>query len=266
MQLWEGDIPLYNEKNQNSDNIGAPSLDLYLLDEKNGGGYSRGIVMVCPGGAYAFRAEHEGKGMAEFLNQNGFHAAVLNYRVAPYRYPAAFYDAVRGIRQIRYHAQEWGIDENKIAVMGSSAGGHLAGMLATCYMDAPIEGDELCKVSARPNLAILCYPVITSGFYTHEGSMKNIIGDCPTMEMLKKVSVDKCVTCDTPPMLIWHTCDDEAVPMQNSLLLAQSLREKGVPVTLHIYEHGHHGLGLAKGTECESWSGLMLEWLKKHEY
>jgi acetyl esterase/lipase len=263
MELWQGEIPLYNEAYQNTpENQGTPSLDLFLTDQKDG---SRGLIMICPGGGYAMRAEHEGAGYAKFLNEHGFHAAVLQYRVAPYCYPAAFYDALRGIRLIRYHAKEWGINPNKIVVMGSSAGGHLAGTLATSYMDAPAPRDEIDRCNARPDLAVLCYPVITAGYYQHQGSIENLQQTDPAAtEFLDKISLEKRVTADTPPMFLWHTADDDVVPVQNSLLMAQALREKNIPVTLHIYEHGYHGLGLAQDSECHSWTGLLIEWLKKH--
>ncbi len=254
-RLW--DIPVKG---------GEPTLEYYRAEEKK----SRGTVLIFPGGAYSFRAEHEGKGYALFLNALGYDAFVCQYRVAPQgTYPAPLCDAARAIRMIRHRAEEWGIDPGKIAVMGSSAGGNLAALLSTCK-EAPCENetpDEVDIEDFRPNFQILCYPVISlcDDTITHSGSKKNLCGGQPGLAEL--LSPEKNVTASTPPAFLWHTDDDDCVPVENTLLYAGALRAAGVSAETHIFPHGHHGLGLALGDETvKIWTKLLerrlLEWMK----
>ena len=226
---------------------------------------SRTAVLIFPGGGYEMLADHEGKGYAEFLNENGCDAFVCCYRVAPDRFPAPLLDARRAMRLIRKNAEEYGVAPDRIAVMGSSAGGNLAALLST-FTDplAGEEKDDLCGVVPfLPNAQILCYPVITLAdeSIVERGSRGNLFGG--DLEGARAVSPEFHVTEDTPPAFLWHTADDGCVPVGNSLLYTSVLRAHGVPVELHVFPHGWHGLGLAKGDPSVGvWPELLLRWLK----
>lgn len=240
-----------------------PALTTYLVED------SKGAVIVLPGGGYGMRADHEGHPIALWLNGIGISAFVLRYRVAPYSHPSPLLDAQRAIRYVRLHAAEWGIDERKIGILGFSAGGHLASTAATQFDEGDQEAaDPIERMSSRPDAAILCYPVITMHSpYTHEGSRENLLGPNPDEAMVARMSSETRVTPNTPPTFIWHTSDDEAVPVENALLFAAALRRAGVPFDLHVYEKGHHGLGLAEGNDhVGTWSTVCGHWLKGYEF
>ncbi len=224
---------------------------------------SKGAVIVCPGGAYACRAEHEGDVIAEWFNSIGITAIVLEYRVAPYSHPAEISDVQRAIRYVRHNADKYGIDKDKIAVMGFSAGGHLAGSASVHYDKKMYEPtDEIDNESARPDASILCYPVIDMGEYRHDGSRINLIGSRPKTELREFMSLHKQITDDTPEAFLWHTSSDDAVPVSNSLLYAQGLAEHRINYELHIYPMGVHGLGLAHDyPHIAKWSRDLDEWL-----
>ena len=224
----------------------------------------RGAVIVCPGGGYGGRADHEGAPIAQAINAAGLHAFVLQYRVSPNRHPAPLMDAARAMRIVRSRAAEWKVDPAHIAILGFSAGGHLTASLGVHYDKKDANGgDDLDKVSCRPDALVLCYPVISSGPKGHRGSFKNLLGDNPPDNMIEFMSLEKQVTKDTPPAFLWHTADDEGVPVENSLFFAQALRDHGVPFELHVYPHGRHGLGLAPDDpHIATWMPLCCEWLK----
>jgi acetyl esterase/lipase len=232
-----------------------------------GGG--KGAVIVCPGGGYGGRAHHEGEPIALWLNTLGISAFVLRYRVAPYRYPSALNDVQRAVRYVRHRADEWGIDAGKVGVLGFSAGGHLTATAGTCYdLGRPDAADPVERHSSRPDLIVLCYPVITMQRpYTHEGSLFNLLGPDPDEELVRLMSCELQVTPDTPPTFLWHTSNDGAVPVENSLGFASALSRAGVPFDLHVYEKGGHGMGLAEGDEhVASWSSVCGLWLKRYEF
>lgn len=225
---------------------------------------SESAVIICPGGGYGFLADHEGAPIAELLNRAGISAFVLKYRVAPHQQPAPLTDGQRAIRYVRAHAEEYGIQPSKIAVLGFSAGGHLTAMLGTVYDEGqPEHADPIERVSSRPDRVILCYPVITMESYGHAGSRENLLGPEASDELVIAYSAEKQVKADAPEAFIWHTSDDGAVPVQNSLRYALALGEHGIPYDLHVFEKGSHGLGLAEDNVAVSaWSGLCLTWLK----
>ncbi len=224
-------------------------------------------VVIFPGGGYTLRAEHEGKGYAEFFNQHGIHAFVVDYRVAPSRFPESLTDARRAIRTVRKNAEAWGLSADKIAVMGSSAGGHLAA-LASNYFE-PIENekkDEIDDLNCRPNAQILCYPVISlQAEWGHLGSGQNLLGERYD-ELAEALSVQNLVSDQTPPAFVWHTFADACVPVNNSLEYVKALKAHNIPAELHIFPMGRHGLGLVDQTpefsHVAQWSGLLLNWLK----
>jgi acetyl esterase/lipase len=169
-------------------------------------------------------------------------------------------DASRALRTVRARAAEWSVDPTRIGIMGSSAGGHLASTLLT-HFDAgdPSATDAIDRQSSRPDLGILCYPVITLGEKTHGGSKKNLLGENPPEELVKFLSNELQVTPRTPPTFLWHTAEDTAVVPENSMLFAGALQKNAVPYELHIYERGRHGIGLANG---HPWTEQCLRWLK----
>ncbi|MEG2075263.1 MAG: alpha/beta hydrolase [Victivallaceae bacterium] len=236
-----------------------PYLTPYLLND----GEMHGVVLICPGGAYGWRAAHEGGAIAEKLNELGIHALVVEYRVAPYRYPAPQQDIFRAVKITRGNAQSWYINPEKIAVMGFSAGGHLCASSGVLFdkIDANC-GDAYDKENQRPDVIIPCYAVISSGEFGHQGSFDNLLGGEETATR-KFLSLENLVTADTPPAFLWHTAEDGAVPVENSLMFCSALRRNQVPFELHIFPRGHHGLGLAKDfAEVAIWPELCVKFLK----
>jgi acetyl esterase/lipase len=261
--LWPGDAPGATGR----DSVDIPTIALY---RPIGGASTGAAIVICPGGSYSGLADHEGDAIARWLNRLGITAAVLKYRLGPrYRYPAQMQDVGRAIRMLRARAAEWGIDPNRIGVMGFSAGGHLAATIATHFDDGNAAAtDPIERVSSRPDIAVLAYPVIsmTEGV-THAGSRRNLLGDTPTAELVAALSNEKQVTPQTPPTFLFHTADDPVVPVENSLLFAAALRAAHVPYELHVFEHGPHGVGLASDDPVLSvWTTLLQSWLRTRRF
>jgi acetyl esterase/lipase len=196
----------------------------------------------------------------------------LKYRLgsAGYRHPVMLQDVSRAIRTVRYRAKDWKIDPQRIAVMGSSAGGHLTSTIVVHFDAGDVNAEDLIdRVSSRPDAAILCYPVISLGKFTHQGSKRNLLGANPSPELVKLLSNELQVRRDSPPCFIWHTWEDKAVPVENSLLFASALKRQGVRVDLHVYEAGRHGLGLG-GNRAEGklhpWTNDFVFWLKQQKF
>ena len=251
-------IKLYDEVPFFMDGEEAPTLKYFAAENRRG----RGTVLIFPGGGYMRRAEHEGDGYARFFNANGLDAFVLEYRVEPYRHPVPLLDARRAIRTVRKMAEELGLDPEKIAVMGSSAGGHLAAHLATTG-DAPLIDDEYTEgvegISARPNAQILCYPVTNEK--SHLGSYKHLLGE-ENLSLCDTVNPILLANENTPPAFIWHTETDNGVRMQDTLAYAARLHELDVRTEMHIYPTGGHGLGLAeKYPSVHRWTGDLIFFL-----
>lgn len=227
--------------------------------------------MVLPGGGYHDLAEHESDIIAERLNAAGFDAAVLRYRRAPHhQHPAMIHDAQRGLRLLRQHPA---IRAKRLAVLGFSAGGHLASTLAVHgerftadHADHADHDDLAGRYAARPDAAVLCYPVIDMADpYTHAGSRVGLLGKTPDPALIQQLSNHRHVDADTPPTFLWHAADDEPVPMQNSLHFAAACREARVPVEMHLYETGGHGLGLAQDhPEAQAWFAACVSFLTRH--
>ena len=225
-------------------------------------------MVICPGGGYVHLAPHEGNDYALWLNQHGVTCFVLKYRLGlnGYRHPAMLQDAARAVRLVRTRAADWKIDPHRVGIMGSSAGGHLASTLLTHFdLGGTNAADPVERQSSRPDLGILCYPVITMGEYTHKGSRNNLLGTNPQPELVKLLSNELQVTTNTPPCFLWTTFEDKTVPMENSLLFAEALRKNHVPFDLHIYQKGGHGMGLKDKplfANPHPWAGDCLFWLK----
>ncbi|MCQ2457053.1 MAG: alpha/beta hydrolase [Clostridia bacterium] len=258
IKLWENGTPYYNESYGQEE----PWMKPFPVDTSKG---KVGCVIAFPGGGYGGLADYEGDPIAEYFQSQGYYSFSVTYRVDPYRYPAITDDGARAVRWVRYHADELGIDPEKIAVVGFSAGGHLACFTATHFDDGK-EGDEIDAVSSRPNAAILCYPVVTLTYpYTHEGTRLNLLSGNPDIDKLAfEFSGENSVTGRTPPMFIWHNIDDSLVPVENSLHLAEVLSKAKIPYELHLFPKGDHGGGLAFNVPGDrNWAPLAAEWLKE---
>ncbi|MDL2206824.1 alpha/beta hydrolase [Eubacteriales bacterium OttesenSCG-928-N13] len=255
--------------------IGEAHLDTYIMDDlMPEQREKRPLVLVCPGGGYGMTASHEGEPIALRMNAMGFHSAVLWYSVAPSVFPKALTELAKAVDLVRQHADTWSVDEDRIIVLGFSAGGHLAASLGV-FWNRPFlaEAAKLSPDQMKPNGLVLCYPVITSGEFAHRGSFENLMGHADDPELLHMLSLETQVTAEVPPTFLWHTWDDEAVPVENALLLATALKKADVSMELHIYKHGVHGLSLANeltvgskpqyvGYEaCGSWPDLAGQWI-----
>ena len=255
--LWEkgskNDLPTEESE--------RPKIEVYLPQNAK---TSRPAILVCPGGGYyAIAEDHEGKQVAELFASQGIVSAVLFYRHRTHQHPAPYADACRAMRLLRKNAAKYGIDTTKLGIMGFSAGGHLASTVATqpeLYKD-PLD-DLASSTSARPDRVILGYPVITFGEYGHMSSKDNLLGKEADPTLVEQLSNHKQVTANTPPAFLFHTADDSAVPVQNSLFFAQACVEHKVPVELHVFPKGRHGVGLAPDDpKLKIWSQNLLSWL-----
>lgn len=279
IKLWQGDIPGakksadYIEKTTGGNgeivrigNISAPELTVYLPKPEIATGSA---VLIIPGGGYSIVAiDHEGFEVAKWLNTLGIAGIVLKYRlpsdvIMDNKSIGPLQDAQEAMRVIRRNAEKWNLKTDKIGVIGFSAGGHLASTLSTHYDEKVYELKD--NTSARPDFSILIYPVITfDAAFTHKGSRNNLIGENPSEDQVKKFSNELQVNSQTPPAFLVHSSNDEAVPVQNSILYYQQLQKNKVQAEMHIFQKGGHGYGLAKNRGTESgWPALCANWLKE---
>jgi acetyl esterase/lipase len=223
-------------------------------------------ILVLPGGGYGTRAAHEADPIAQWVHSLGLSAAVLHYRHAPHRHPVPLHDAQRGVRLLRARASAWSVDPSRIAILGFSAGGHLAASVANFGADGDAAAsDPVERESARVQACIACYAVISAGSHGHQGSFVNLLGETPDPQLRQRLSLETSVGAGNPPTFIWHSADDQAVPVQNALLYAQALVEHRVPVALHVYPHAPHGIGLGftfPGS-ARTWTAACAEWLRE---
>lgn len=223
--------------------------------------------IICPGGGYQrLSVGKEGNDVADWLNSLGIECFVLKYRLKEYGHPAPLRDVLRAIRIVRSRAGEFGIRPDRIGVIGSSAGGHLASSAATLFGHPDGRtGHALDAVDARPDLCVLMYPVILmEGPAAHRGSRDALLGPTLDAEGLELLSTDRQVTPRTPPTFLFHTGEDNSVPPENSLAFYSALRRHGVAAELHVYERGPHGAGLARqlGTAA-GWPDACTAWLRE---
>jgi acetyl esterase/lipase len=246
----------------------APHVDIYVAAQNP----THTVVVVIPGGGYECLAQaNEGIPIAQWFSARGVSVAVLTYRMAPdYHYPAPLEDGRRAMQWVRAHAKDFNAQADHVGLMGFSAGGHLAAFTAATAFDAVPDGwntlPDFASVSSRPDFLILGYPVITMKDGTHVHSRNNLLGEMANNKPLQDaLSVEARVTGDAPPTFIFSTTDDAAVPIQNSVGFYQALVLAGVPAEIHLYEHGHHGLGLAEGNaEVGTWPLLLANWMTMH--
>ena len=275
--LWEEQVPNTQPSTEQEivnkgdiiwiEKVQTPSLEVYLPAKASATGWA---VVICPGGGYMGLAyDWEGTDIARWLNSKGIAGIVLKYRMPQAQsvvtsHNAPLQDAQRAIRLVRSGAEQWNIEADQVGVMGFSAGGHLASTLGTHY-DMPVyEGqDEVDAQSAKPDFMILMYPVITMELdFTHEGSRNALLGNSPTDELVNEFSNQLQITEETPPTILIHSADDDAVPVENSLQFYQELKNKGVYSEMHLYPTGGHGYSLAIGKgHLASWPDRVHDWL-----
>lgn len=235
----------------------------------------RPAIVICPGGGYEFTSDREAEPVALKFLAKGHQAFVLDYSVAPNRFPTQLLELSAAIALIRRNADKWGVDTEKIAVCGFSAGGHLTGTLANHWNEEFIQKLlDIKQGENKPNKIILSYPVITAGEFAHRGSFENLLGKNLTTEINDHHSLENTVNEHTPPTFLWHTANDASVPVQNTLLFANALIEKNIPLEMHIYPEGIHGISLADestahmdnpeqiNSHVSTWFDLAIEWLK----
>ena len=253
----------------------CPMLFAYVQEETDqiAASSRRPAVIVCQCVGYRFTSDREAEPVALKYAAMGYHAFVLRYSVAPDVFPAPQLELAAAIHTVRAHAEEWHVAADKVVVTGFSAGGHLAGSLACMWNQERLYGPlGLTEEQIRPDGAILCYPVITSGPFAHRGSFENLLGD-RYEELLEEVSLEKAAGPQVPPVFLWHTVADEAVPVENSLLFMQALQRHHVPFEAHLYPDGQHGLSLADPLtstddsqllpHVADWILLAEKWLRK---
>lgn len=220
-------------------------LDPHLIND----GKKHPVAIICPGGGYGMVCSFvEGRPFAKKLNQMGYHAVIVYYRVREKAlYPAPQDDLAQAVRQVLSNADEWHLDVENYSVWGSSAGGHLVASFGTDNMGYTRYG------LPKPGALVLIYPVITMGEHTHQGTRDNLLGKNPTEEMVHFASIHQQISKNYPPTFVWCGDADRTVPCCNSHLLAEALEKENIPHEFVEYPGIDHGVGLGEGTACESW-------------
>ena len=259
-----GDLGAERDDGGRIANVAVPTLTVVppAVDRPNGT-----AVVLCPGGGYSLLSmNREGHQYAAWLSTLGITTFILKSRLQEWGHPAPLQDVLRALRLVRSRAAEFGVDPQRIGVMGSSAGGHLAASASTLFDHADGRtGAALDAVSARPDFAVLVYPVITmAGPAAHAGSRRALLGPEPSAAQLTLLSVEQQVSPATPPTLLLHTQFDKTVPLDNSLLYVQALTRAGVPAELHVFEQGGHGIGMRDGLgNASAWPRRAEDWLRQ---
>jgi acetyl esterase/lipase len=241
----------------------VPTIAVYRAPQRANGT----AILVFPGGGYGMLADtHEGRQWAYWYNAMGVTAFVVKYRLGPrYHHPIELGDAQRAIRTVRARAAEFGVSPDRIGIMGFSAGGHLVSTAATHFDAGLVDAkDAIDRVSSRPDFLVMGYPVISfDPAITHAGSVRNLLGENPDPTLVENLSNDLQVTARTPPTFIFHTANDGAVPVENSVRFFLALKKAGVPAEMHIFENGPHGVGMALSDPAlGQWPALLATWLR----
>jgi len=277
MPLWPDKIPYRIETSEKEvheftdilkiSKVQKPTIEVYLPSKANATGHG---VLIFPGGGYHILAyDWEGTDIAKMLNAKGITGIVVKYRLPTSKsmeqnHLVPLVDAQRALKLVKSKAKEFYLDPDKIGIMGFSAGGHLAASLSTHAKEKLIEAkDEIDNIQAKPDFTILMYPVIQFGeTATHQGSQEALLGKNPKQEWLNYFSIEKQVTQNTSPTILFHSSDDTGVPIENSLSLYKTLHQKGVSASLHIFPTGGHGFGLAPETPMvKEWPKLLVDWI-----
>lgn len=278
MNLWPTDrIPNRVDSDETEENkqngilriskVQEPTIEVYLPTKQNATGEA---MLIFPGGGYGILAyDWEGTDIAKFLNGKGIAGIVVKYRLPSdasqrEKFNVPLIDAQRALRMVRANVVKFNVASDKIGIIGFSAGGHLASTLGTHYDEKVYEPiDAIDNQSARPDFMVLGYPVISMGVVTHGGSNSNLLGKDPTQKMLDHFSNEKHVTPNTPPTFLFHATDDNGVPVENSILFYQALKDNGVSSTMHLFPNGGHGFSLAlNNSYLRIWPELMVNWIQ----
>lgn len=260
---------MINETISIKDGTFTGTLTTYLLDKIMEEEKTRPLVLICPGGGYFFTSPREAEPIALQMNSFGLHACVLNYSCAPAVFPTALNQLAKSVKLIRESAEKWNVNPDKIIVLGFSAGGHLTASLGTFWNKEFLLRDlNVDKEEIMPNALVLSYPVITSGEFAHQGSFENLLGErAGDSNWRELVSLEKQIDETMPKSFIWHTFEDQSVPVENSLKLASAMRKAKVPFALHIFEKGGHGLSLGteelgeEVLEVQPWIKMAGDWI-----
>jgi acetyl esterase/lipase len=256
LQLWPDELP---DRLDQVDQV--PTLRPVLPAAKGRSGRPLASVIVCPGGGYNHLADHEAEPVARRLAQMGLAAFVLRYRIKPYFLASSLDDGRRAVRLVRRMASVWDLDARKVAVLGFSAGGHLAASISTIDAAGPV-GDAVDDQPARPDALIACYAPVSLPAMGRGDRYEWLTGPDPSDELLRCIALDRHVTAENPPTFLWHTSADTVVPARQSILMARALQSAGVDVQLHLFQDGRHGLGLAEEvSEAAAWPDLLADWL-----
>lgn len=257
------------------ENEADPYVEIYLpynMTEMHHENRKRPCMVVCPGGGYGMCSQRESEPIALKYLEEGFNVFVVTYSVAPFRFPTQLREVAATMELIYENADKWNCDTEKIAIIGFSAGGHLAAHYSTMFDCREVR--EVFPDSKSVNASILCYPVISAEEVTaHMGSFENLLGHKPSNQAeTDYFSCDKNVKATTPPAFLWHTAEDTCVPLKNSLLYAEALWKNNVPVELHVYPFGGHGLSTCDSQTIDdmthiyayngAWIPLSKKWLK----
>jgi len=254
----------YKQKTENGGiaSVTQPEFTPYLPEKGTANGTA---VVICPGGGYVWLAmEHEGAAIAREFNKIGVTAFVLKYRLPSDQIMAdktigPLQDAQRAIQMVRQGAAKWGINQNKVGIIGFSAGGHLASTEGTHFDKVLIDNKD--NISVRPDFMMLIYPVITFGDKTHMGSKESLIGKTPAPQLVDLYSNEKQVTANTPPTFIVHAEDDDVVPVENALQMYQALLSNKVKTEMHLFQSGGHGFGLKNPKSKQLWFNWAKDWM-----
>lgn len=274
--IWNNEIPgskiaidykeVQNATTDQVSKVTMPSLSVFIPEKPNGT-----AIVICPGGGYAYLSiNKEGFKVAKWLNTLGITAFVVKYRlpsdqIMEDKTIGPLQDAQESIRFIRRNAAKWGVNTEKLGVIGFSAGGHLASTLSTHYNDLVYKAID--NVSAKPSFSILIYPVLSmDDKITHKGSRNNLLGTAPSEALIEKYSNEKQIDAATPPTFIVHAMDDKSVPVENSIQYFLALKNNKVPSEIHLYESGKHGFGLGNSGTSKNWTLQCEEWLRFNNY